>query len=91
MAKFTWSQASKDDPIFSGRFVISSKNSPPLSKETPKTLGRSSTETPGQQVRFRHADEARLRELGMLGNSELVISLGRTKGPGQSPPASTKK
>ena len=36
MAKFTWSQASKDDPIFSGRFVISSKNLPQESTSSTK-------------------------------------------------------
>jgi len=36
MAKGTWRQLPKDDPIFSGRFVISSKNSPQESTSSTK-------------------------------------------------------
>ena len=38
MAKGTWKMASKDSPIFSGRFVISSHSSIPESKQLKKSL-----------------------------------------------------
>ena len=37
MAKNTISLATKDDPVFSGRFTISSKNSPQELKKPKKT------------------------------------------------------
>jgi hypothetical protein len=38
MAKGTISLATKDDPIFSGRFTISSRNSPQELEKSKKTL-----------------------------------------------------
>jgi len=47
MAKGTWSMAEKDDPIFSGRFTISSENSP---QELPKSKKTSQDDTAGQST-----------------------------------------
>jgi hypothetical protein len=37
MAKGTWSMAEKDDPIFTGRFTVSSEKSPKELKTSKKT------------------------------------------------------
>ena len=104
MAKGTWRQLPKDDPIFSGRFVISSKNSPQESTSSTKTSAvdtagpstvKSTAETDSLRgealVKSLLMSDEELVELGLATRDDLVISLGRIKGPGQSPPASTKK
>ena len=104
MAKGTWRQLPKDDPIFSGRFVISSKNSPQESTSSMKTsvsdtaepsTVKSTADTVSSKdeawVKSLLMSDEELVELGLATRDDLVISLGRIKGPGQSPPASTKK
>ena len=87
MAKFTWSQASKDDPIFSGRFVISSKNSPQESTSSMKTSVSDTAEPSTVEstadtdslrgealVKSLRMSDERLEELGLIARDDLVIS-----------------
>ena len=70
-----------------------------MTKKSPKTTPGKVVKKPAPAVSSK--DEAwvksllmsaeRLEELGLITRDDLVISLGRTKRPGQSPPASTKK
>ena len=95
MAKITWKQLSKDDPIFSGRFVISSKNSPQKSTSSMKTSVSDTAEPSTVEstadtdslrgealVKSLLMSDERLEELGLIARYDLVISLGRTKRPG---------
>ena len=68
--------ADKDDPIYKGGSVISSMKSTETSNQdsTQTPQADSSTATTGQFKKYRVVDESRLRELGLWGNDELVIS-----------------
>ena len=68
-----------------------------MTKKRPKTTpGKVVKKTaPSRELRTSHGirvvGRSELERRGIDISDELVISLGRTKGPGQSPPASTKK
>lgn len=46
MAKVIWKEASKDSPIYSGRFTISSENSPQELEKSKKTSQDAKTGQP---------------------------------------------
>ena len=70
-----------------------------MKKKTPKTTPGKVAKKPAPAdsskdeawVKSLRMSDERLEELGLATRDDLAISLGRIKGPGQSPPASTKK
>ena len=75
MAKGIWKQASKDDPIFSGKVTISSHSRKKREDKNDKLTDENFVES------HRLSDE-KLRELGLLDRDQLIISI---------PPDSPKK
>ena len=75
MAKGIWKQASKDDPIFSGKVTISSHSRRKREDKNDKLTDEDFLES------HRLSDE-KLRELGLLDRDQLIISI---------PPDSPKK
>jgi hypothetical protein len=75
MAKGIWKQASKDDPIFSGKVTISSHSRRKREDKNDKLTDEDFIES------HRLSDE-KLRELGLLDRDQLIISI---------PPDSPKK
>ena len=75
MAKGIWKQASKDDPIFSGKVTISSHSRRKREDKNDKLTDENFVES------HRLSDE-KLRELGLLDRDQLIISI---------PPDSPKK
>lgn len=75
MAKGIWKQASKDDPIFSGKVTISSHSRRKREDKNDKL-------TDEDFVESRRLSDEKLRELGLLDRDQLIISI---------PPDSPKK
>ena len=68
MAKGIWKQASKDDPIFSGKVTISSHSRKKRADKNDKLTDENFVES------HRLSDE-KLRELGLLDRDQLIISI----------------
>ena len=75
MAKVIWKQASKDDPIFSGKVTISSHS-------RRKREDKSDKLTDEDFLESHTLSDEELRELGLLDRDQLIISI---------PPDSPKK
>ncbi len=75
MAKGKWRQASKDDPIFSGKVTISSHSRRKREDKNDKL-------TDEDFVESHTLSDEKLRELGLLDRDQLIISI---------PPDSPKK
>ena len=75
MAKGIWKQASKDDPIFSGKVTISSHSRRKREDKNDKL-------TDEDFVESHTLSDEKLRELGLLDRDQLIISI---------PPDSPKK
>ena len=75
MAKGIWKQASKDDPIFSGKVTISSHSRRKREDKNDKLTDENFVES-------RRLSDEDLRELGLLDRDQLIISI---------PPDSPKK
>ena len=75
MAKGKWRQASKDDPIFSGKVTISSHSRRKREDKNDKLTDEDFLES-------HTLSDEKLRELGLLDRDQLIISI---------PPDSPKK
>ena len=75
MAKGIWKQASKDDPIFSGKVTISSHSRRKREDKNDKLTDEDFLES-------HTLSDEKLRELGLLDRDQLIISI---------PPDSPKK
>ena len=75
MAKVKWRQASKDDPIFSGKVTISSHSRRKREDKNDKL-------TDEDFIESHTLSDEKLRELGLLDRDQLIISI---------PPDSPKK
>ena len=75
MAKGIWKQASKDDPIFSGKVTISSHSRRKREDKNDKL-------TDEDFIESHTLSDEKLRELGLLDRDQLIISI---------PPDSPKK
>ena len=75
MAKGKWIQASKDDPIFSGKVTISSHSRRKREDKNDKLTDEDFLES-------HTLSDEKLRELGLLDRDQLIISI---------PPDSSKK
>ena len=74
MAKRKTRAAGPDDPIFTGKFVISSHNKQPSPKPDPSDGLRGL-----ELVKSRMMSDERLRELGFLDRDQLVVSSNPTR------------